>query len=58
MQELRPFLKSKDEAMWNMNDVIKITYKRDYVFHVKFDDGVAGELISMNTSAKVLFLSH
>ncbi len=30
--------------MWNMNDVIKITYKEDYVFYVEFDDGVAGDI--------------
>jgi hypothetical protein len=30
--------------MWNMNDVIKIIYKKDCVFHVEFDDGVAGDI--------------
>jgi len=30
--------------MWNMNDVVKITYRDDYVFHVEFDDGVAGDI--------------
>ncbi len=30
--------------MWDMNDVIKITYKNDYIFHVEFDDGVAGDI--------------
>ena len=30
--------------MWNMNDIIKITYKEDYVFYVEFDDGVAGDI--------------
>ena len=30
--------------MWNMNDVVKITYKRDYVFNIEFDDGVAGDV--------------
>lgn len=30
--------------MWNMNDVIKITYKNDYIFHVEFNDGVAGDI--------------
>lgn len=30
--------------MWNMNDVIKITYKNDYIFHVEFDDGIAGDI--------------
>ena len=32
MQELRPFLKSKDKAMWNINNAIKISYKRDSSF--------------------------
>ena len=27
-----------------MNDVIKITYKKDYVFRVEFNDGVAGDI--------------
>ena len=30
--------------MWNMNDVVKITYKKDYVFHIEFDDGVTGDI--------------
>ena len=30
--------------MWNMNDVVNITYKRDYVFNIEFDDGVAGDV--------------
>ena len=30
--------------MWNMNDVVKIAYRDDYVFHVEFDDGVAGDI--------------
>ena len=30
--------------MWNMNDVIKITYKNDYIFHVEFNDGVSGDI--------------
>jgi hypothetical protein len=30
--------------MWNMNDVVKLIYKKDYVFHVEFDDGVAGDI--------------
>ena len=30
--------------MWNMNDVVKITYREAYVFHVEFDDGVAGDI--------------
>ena len=30
--------------MWNMNDVIKITYTNDYVFNIEFDDGVTGDV--------------
>ncbi len=30
--------------MWNMNEAININYKRDYVFHVEFDNGVAGDI--------------
>ena len=30
--------------MWDMNDVIKITYKSDYVFNIEFDDGVTGDV--------------
>ena len=27
-----------------MNDVVNITYKRDYVFNIEFDDGAAGDV--------------
>ena len=30
--------------MWDMNDVINIEYKHDYVFNVVFDDDVAGDI--------------
>ena len=30
--------------MWNMNDVIDIDYKNSYIFHVIFDDGLAGDV--------------
>ena len=30
--------------MWDMNDVIKIHYRHDYVFYVEFDDGVSGDI--------------
>jgi hypothetical protein len=30
--------------MWNMNDVIKIEYKRGFVYHVVFDDGKSGDM--------------
>lgn len=30
--------------MWNMNDVEKIHYKGDYVYHIVFDDGLASDV--------------
>ena len=30
--------------MWNMNDVIKIRYLKDYIYHIEFDNGVSGEV--------------
>jgi hypothetical protein len=30
--------------MWNLNDVLKIEYRKDYVFHVVFDDGMHGDV--------------
>ena len=30
--------------MWNMNEVTKIKYKNNYVFHIVFDDGANGDL--------------
>lgn len=30
--------------MWDMNDVIKIKYRHHYIFHVEFDNGVAGDI--------------
>ena len=30
--------------MWDMNEVTSIEYRRDYVFHVKFDDGLEAEV--------------
>jgi hypothetical protein len=30
--------------MWDMNDVIRIDYKTDYIFEISFDDGVSGSL--------------
>jgi len=30
--------------MWNMNNVIKIAYKGDFVYHIVFDDGTNGNL--------------
>jgi hypothetical protein len=30
--------------MWNMNDVIKIEYKEDFVYRIVFDDGKSGDV--------------
>ena len=30
--------------MWNMNDVTKVQYKNDYVYHIVFDDGLCGNI--------------
>ena len=30
--------------MWNLNDVTSIEYKRGYVYHVVFDDGLVGDV--------------
>jgi hypothetical protein len=30
--------------MWNLNEVRKIEYIRDYVFRITFDDGLSGEV--------------
>jgi hypothetical protein len=30
--------------MWNMNDVVSITYKGNYVYQVVFDDGRCGDI--------------
>jgi len=30
--------------MWDMNDVVKIVYKKDFVYHVVFDDGKRGDV--------------
>lgn len=28
--------------MWDMNEVKKIEYKNDYIYHISFDDGING----------------
>lgn len=30
--------------MWNMNDVKEIKYMGEYVYHIVFDDGLAGDV--------------
>jgi hypothetical protein len=30
--------------MWNMNKVIEINYQQDYIFNIKFDNGVCGNV--------------
>jgi len=30
--------------MWDMNDVKKIEYKKNYVYFIAFDDGTTGEI--------------
>ena len=44
MYHLRYLYKFMDYTMWNMNDVIEIDYKHDYIFHIEFDNGVAGDV--------------
>jgi hypothetical protein len=30
--------------MWDMNDVTRIEYKKDFVYHIVFDDGKSGDV--------------
>jgi hypothetical protein len=30
--------------MWNMNEIVKIEYKSDYIYHIEFDDGANDDL--------------
>lgn len=30
--------------MWNMNEITKIEYKKEYVYNIAFDDGSTGDV--------------
>jgi len=30
--------------MWDMNEIKKIEYKKDYVYYIEFDDGLNGDV--------------
>ncbi len=30
--------------MWNMNDVVEIEYKEDFIYRIVFDDGKSGDV--------------
>jgi len=30
--------------MWDMNEVVDINYQKGYIFHIKFEDGVEGDI--------------
>ncbi len=30
--------------MWIMDEIISLRYKRPFIYHLEFDDGVAGEI--------------
>ena len=30
--------------MWDMNDIVSIEYKNDYIFHVIFDNSISGDI--------------
>jgi len=30
--------------MWDMNEVVEIRYKSEYVYRIRFDDGVSGDV--------------
>ena len=38
--------------MWNMNDIVQLTYKEGYVFHIVFDDGARGDVDFSDYPAK------
>jgi len=30
--------------MWNMNDVVNIDYRGEYIYNIAFDDGMSGDV--------------
>ncbi len=30
--------------MWNMNDIVRITCKEGYIYHIIFDNGISGDV--------------
>lgn len=30
--------------MWDLNDVVSIEYRQDYVYHITFDNGLEGDI--------------
>ena len=42
--------------MWDMNEVTKVEYRGEYVYHILFDDGVEGEIdFSVYLSRRPIF---
>ena len=32
--------------MWKLNDVVSIKYISDYIYHIVFDDGIKGRILT------------
>ena len=30
--------------MWNLNKIVKLKYEKDYIYYIKFDDGLENYL--------------
>lgn len=42
--------------MWDMNEVTKVEYRGEYVYHILFDDGLQGEIdFSVYLSREAIF---